>query len=403
MRPAQTVAGLAQFDRRGAGTDSERRAANWLATQIEGGGTRTAELEPFWCRPNWALAHAWHVALGLAGSLLSVGSPRVGGALVLAALLSLVVDELTGYSPGRRLTFEHASQNVRASTAAASKHPTTIIVTANYDAGRTGLVYRDAIRNLTATFKRLTANRGPGWLGWLAIALAWLLAVAILRLEGSKGTAIGAVQLVPTVALVLALALLIELASSGYGPAAGDNGSGTAVALALTAALDAAPPRHAQVELLLQGASDGSSLGLRKHLKRTSRNATNTIVIGVAACTNGHPRFYVSDGAFVPLRYLPRLATLAHEAAEGEPELQTTAARSRGTTPALAARQARLPAISIGCRTKDDQVPRSHHPQDTEADALAMDDAVQFGLMLVERIDSYLATRTAANPEPRPV
>jgi Peptidase family M28 len=401
MRPADTVAGLSEFERRGAGTDAERRAARWLATQIEAAGTRIAQLEPFWCRPNWALAHAWHVALGLAGSLLSVGSPRLGGALILAALLSLVADELTGYSPGRRLTFEHASQNVVASASAAIEATTTIIITANYDAGRTGLVYRDAIKHLIAPLKRLTANRGPGWLGWLAIALAWLLAVAILRLEGSKGTVIGAIQLVPTVALVLALAMLIELASSNYGPGAGDNGSGTAVALALTAALDAAPPHHANVELVLQGASDGSGLGLIQHLRRSNRKPTETIVIGVAACTAGHPRFYLSDGAFFPLRYLPRLAALANDASAADRELQGAPTHGRGTTPALPARRARLPAIAIGCLTNDDVVPRSHHPNDTLTDALSMDDAVQFGLMLVERIDSYLAARSRAL-EPRP-
>ena len=61
MRPAETIATLARFERRGAGTDSERRAANWLAEQVET-KTRTASIEPFWCRPNWALAHAWHAS-----------------------------------------------------------------------------------------------------------------------------------------------------------------------------------------------------------------------------------------------------------------------------------------------------------------------------------------------------
>ena len=75
---------------------------------------RSVRIEPFWCRPNWAATHAWHVLLGLIGSLVSVNSPRIGGAIVLAALLSVIVDERLGVSPGRRLTFERASQNVLA-------------------------------------------------------------------------------------------------------------------------------------------------------------------------------------------------------------------------------------------------------------------------------------------------
>src|SRR5947208_17168658 len=97
MRPAETIATLARFERRGAGTDSERRAANWLATQVDS-KTRTASIEPFWCRPNWALAHAWHAALGLAGSLVTEADARVGGALILIALLSLIADALSGLS-----------------------------------------------------------------------------------------------------------------------------------------------------------------------------------------------------------------------------------------------------------------------------------------------------------------
>jgi hypothetical protein len=394
MRPVDTITQLAAFERRGAGTESERRAANWLARQIETTGQRTARLEPFWCRPNWPLAHSWHVALGLVGSLLSVGSPRVGGAMILAALLCVIADELSGYSPGRRLTFEHASQNVVGSRETPSGKP-TVIITTNYDAGRTGLVYRDAIRHILTPVKRLTGNRLPGWLGWIAILLIWLLVIAVLRVEGSKGTAIGAVQLIPTVALVLALALLIELASSDYGPAAGDNGSGTAVALALTAALDAAPPRNANVELVLQGASDGSALGITRHIRRTGRKPADTIVVGIAPCAAGQLRYWTSDGDLVPLRYLPALTNMARELQTSEPELQTRAHKGRGVTPALAARRARLPAISFGCLDERDVVPRSHQRGDTPQalDERAMDDAVEFGLLLVEKIDAFLGTR----------
>ena len=74
-RPPEAVAGLDAFSRRGAGTDAERRAANWLASQATGART-SVSVEPFWCRPNWAVAQAWHAALAVAGSLVSVASAR---------------------------------------------------------------------------------------------------------------------------------------------------------------------------------------------------------------------------------------------------------------------------------------------------------------------------------------
>jgi hypothetical protein len=64
MRPLQTTAILAAIERRGPGTDAEQRAARRLDQQLTGAGHKVST-EPFWCRPNWALAHAWHAALAL--------------------------------------------------------------------------------------------------------------------------------------------------------------------------------------------------------------------------------------------------------------------------------------------------------------------------------------------------
>jgi hypothetical protein len=405
MRAAETVAGLVAFEQRGAGTDAERRAARWLAQQLEAGG-RGARLDPFWCRPNWALAHAWHVGLGLAGSLVSVHSPRVGGALLLVALISLVADDLTGFSLGRRLTPERASQNVigTAPGGTPEHERVRLIIAANYDAGRFGVAYRRSIRAPLARCRQALGGRAPGWLAWLAVAFIWLLVIAILRLFGHHGSIVAAAQLVPTIVLVLALALLVELGSSGYATAASDNASGTAVALALASALDVAPPGRIAVDVVLQGAGDGQGIGLREYLKNNRRTLTadRTIVLGVAACGAGALHWWVSDGALVPLRYLDRLSRLCAKLAVEQPQLGAAAHRGRGSSPALAARAARRPAISIGCLDERGLAPRSHQAGDTP-DALdqgALGASVQFGLMLVDAIDAFLAERQALDARP---
>ena len=155
MRALEATATLATFDRRGPGTDSERRAARRLARDLSGLSERATEdpndlsglsglsdpsdpsdpndpsaqgykvtTEPFWGRPNWALAHAWHVALALAGSLVSVGHPTLARHCSALALVSVLADGLTGLSPGRRLTPERASQNVVARRRARCRPPT---------------------------------------------------------------------------------------------------------------------------------------------------------------------------------------------------------------------------------------------------------------------------------------
>jgi hypothetical protein len=397
MRPAETIASLASFEGRGSGTDAERRAAGWLTRQLSSyrGDARS---EPFWCRPNWALSHAWHAVVALAGSLLAVIEPRVGGALVLLALLSLLVDAATGTSLGRRLTPERASQNIVSGRGGEER--VRLIITANYDVGRAGLAYRDRLRSAAARLAKITGRLGPGWLGWLAIILLWLLVVAVLRVDGDKGTAIGVAQLPPTVGLVLALALLLEQGTARFGPGANDNASGVAAAVALARALSVSPPRRLAIELVLQGAGDNGAIGLRRFLRarRETYRAPDTIVIGIAACGQGDPCWLQSDGALVPVGYFKRLRTLAADVANENPHLNARPHRGRGMTPALPARSRRLPTIAIGALDRRGLVARSHQATDTpdQIDTGSVDRVVEFGLLLVDAIDAYLASRPAS-------
>lgn len=394
----EIAAAVAAVPDRGPGTDAERRAALAAVEQIRRGGRRSAEIETFWCRPNWAMAQAWHTALGLAGSLVAVGSPKAGAGMLVAALLFVMADATFGISPGRRLTFEHASQNVVSS--APSQHgaaETRLIITANLDAGRQGLAHRQALRRPLARLRALADGRPPGWAAWLAIALVWALVTALLRVEGSRGTAVGVAQLIPTVGLVIALALLLDLAGAAWSPGANDNASGVGVVIALARALDAAPPAHAGVELVIAGAGDGQSIGLRRHLRRYRHTygARNTIVLGIGPCGAGRPAWLRSDGPLIPLAYFRVLRDLCQTVTTLDPSLGLAELRGRGDSPALAARQAGLAAITLTALDDEALAPRSHRPDDTadRLDPAVMDAVLRAALLLVDEIDAYLARR----------
>jgi hypothetical protein len=361
MRAENTISALAGFDRRGAGTDAERRAALWLAGELRD-PRRDAELETFWCRPNWAVAAAWHMALGLAGSLVAVSSPVVGLALVALALLSVIADSVTGISLGRRLTPERASQNV-VSRPAGPGPGVRLIMTANYDAGPNGAVYRDGPRGACAALRRWTIGAAPGWTGWLVVALGWVLVTAILR-------------------------------------------RGVAVALALVRALDVAPPPRLAVEVVLQGAGDGGMIGLRRHLRARRRELGrgDVVVLGIAACGAGRPRWWDSDGSLVPLRYSRWLRACAQRVAAAESHLGATAVRGRGVTPALPARAAHRAAITIGCLDRRGLAPRSHQAADTPPaiEPGSIDATLELALALVDAIDAKLGARASAPARRRP-
>lgn len=393
---------LAAFERRGPGTDAERRAARRLAGELLD-QRHHVRIETFWCRPNWALAQAWHVALALAGSLVSVSQPTIGAALVAVALLSALADELIGLSPGRRLTPERASQNVvarpRSATATDTPPeppPVKLIVTANYDAGRTGLVYRNALRRPAARLRRLAGPAAIGWVAWLALAMTWSLAIAIIRATAQHPAhSLGAIQFPPTVALVLALALLLEAAAAAYGPGANDNASGSAVAAAVFHALAASPPASLGLELVLAGAGEGGGVGLKRYLRRHREELTraNAVVLGIAPCGNGRLHYWRSDGRLIPLAYARPLQALAAG-------LQTAAPhRGRGRSPAHSARTRGLPAMTLGCLDHHTLPPRSHQTTDTPP---AIDDAslgttLEFALLLADEVSGWLRA-----PEPSP-
>lgn len=401
------VRGLAGFPNRRAGTDAERRAALWLVDQLAG-DVQGATVETFWCRPNWALAHALHAALAVAGSLVLLASPVAGVAILALTLASVLSDWLTGHSLGRAVTIEHASQNVllgspRQLSSHAPGHQTEhpegngsvrLILMANYDAGRAGLVYRDWLRHPTGAVREALAGFTPGWLGWLSIGIAWLLAIGALRLAGHSSGEIGLLQLPPTAGLLIAFALLLELAVASPSPAAGDNATGVGVAVALAGALGTMPLQHLTVELLLTGAGDGGQVGSRRYLRghRGERRGADTIMLGLADCATGTPCWWVSDGQLIPLRYARSLRELAQEIAAGEPHLQARPFNGRGSTPALPARLAGIPAITLGCLDLRGLAPNSHQPTDTveAVDTAALDAALQFALLMVDAIDTAI-------------
>lgn len=419
--PLPLISGLTRFSERGAGTDAERRAALWLAGELRRAG-RSARIETFWCRPNWALTHAWHAALGLAGSLTAVGSPRVGGALILVALLSVIADGVFGVSLGRRLTPERASQNVVSDAGneasgqaqglrtrrgrSPTPGPVHLIITANLDAGRTGLIHRAPVRRAAARLRPLAGGRLPGWLGWLVISLAGALAIAVVRLNGDHSTIVGVLQLVPTVALVLTVALLLDQATAAFGPAAGDNGSGVAAAVTLARALHTAPPGRMHVDLVLQGAGDGHAIGLQRYLRarRGQLDRTNTIVLGICACGAGDPRWWISEGQLVPVAHFAPLRRLAAAAAGQVPHLRAGPTRTRTASPALPATMKRLPSLALGALDRDDLPTRTHTAADTidNVQSASVQRTVELALLLVDEVDSYLAVAGPQRPVPDP-
>ena len=179
---------------RAACTDAERRAANRLHDRLRAAG-HEAWVETVWVRPRWAWSIALHCALTAIGGLVAIAAPVAG--LVVAAL-------------GARRPRRRGAEPPRA--AAAPDAPARDPERARRAAARDRAAV--AAGRPATTRRRRAAPRAssPG-----CARGSPLCALAVTRAPraaspGVDGTALGAVQLVPTVALLLGAAVAADAA-----------------------------------------------------------------------------------------------------------------------------------------------------------------------------------------------
>src|SRR4029453_15758704 len=142
----------------------------------------------------------------------------------------------------RLLMPRRPSQNVT-SPGPHPEAPARIVLTAHYDAARSGLLFWRWSRppgRLRRTIARLA---GPIDIAFWAVAALLPFAVARLFI-GEESTLFTAAQFVPTVILIGAVMLFVDIALSEVGPGASDNASGVAATLELARRLSDQPPQH---------------------------------------------------------------------------------------------------------------------------------------------------------------
>lgn len=330
MDPAVLARRLGEIRARRAGSDAERRAALLCARELRGAGRRP-QVQTLWFRPRRLGPHVIHAALGVAGSVTAVSSPVTGLALAGAGLVLALLDAL-GLPLLGMLLPRRATQNVLAPPVDTPPGSVRLVLSASADVPAEGVV--------GSRWRRVDSPLLPGAPGLLAIALAAVAACAGARLAGVEGTGIGAVQLVPTVVLIVLAALFADSAAARTPDSA--PGTGPAVALATAVALDARPPRRLAPEVLISGAGESGAPGMRSYVAARRRDVRpeDVVVIHLAA-RPGPVRYLVREGEHFGVRLHPQLVRLAGTIPGALP------AESRTTSPARVARGARWPAIVL--------------------------------------------------------
>jgi hypothetical protein len=265
----EVVEALAPLER-GAGTDGERRAAEWLADRLRRAGARDARVETVPFRDGYA-----RMLLPL--NLLPLTGRRVPA--LVAALL--IADDVSNYKRlwRRAVTRPKTTTNVIAE-AGDPESDRTLVVLAHHDAAPTGLVFDQA-------FQRWLARRFPGLVARSDTSLPlWWSVVA-----GPLLVALGARRMGRIVAILAGL-FGLDIARHRIVPGANDNLSGCAALVAL-AERDDLPVRvilaSCGAEEVLQG---GIYAFVEDHLKRL--DPARTWVLNLD--TIGSPELFMLEG-----------------------------------------------------------------------------------------------------------
>ena len=390
---------LCSFEGRGPGTDAERRAGNMLAGRLRAIGRR-GQIEPFFCHPQYAIVHLVHAAMGVAGSLLATVQPAAGFTLVFLAAISTYLDVNTRFYLVRSLLFRRVSQNV-VSPGDRPDAAARLVLIAHYDAARTGFIFSKASKRTRRLPERVRLGLAPLRLFFWA-GLAPLLPILGARMAGFDPSWLSVLQAIPTIVLIVAAFLAIDISLSDIVPGAYDNASGVAAVLSAAEELTTTPPANLDVWVVLAGSEEsfceGSRAFVRAHRKELDRGTTS--FINVDSVSWGDVAYEISQGAVISLNHdagLIELCEVLSSAGAGE----ARPIRHPLLDDALPPRIRRMRSITI--RTTDPEgnlAPWYHTHEDVpdRVDGEALTRATEFVVALARLLDREAGRAPAPEP-----
>jgi hypothetical protein len=367
---------------------------------------RSSQIEPFFAHPEYAIVHLIHAALGVAGSIIATVQPAVGFTLVFFAAISTYLDLNTRLYLVRSLLFRRVSQNV-VSPGARPDAPARLVLMAHYDAARTGYIFSKASKRIRRLPERVRLGFGPFriffWFG-----LAPLLPILGARMAGLDPTWLNAVQAIPTIVLIVAGFLLVDIALSDIVPGAYDNASGVAAVLSAAEELSANPPDNLDVWVVLAGSEESFCEGSRAFVRgrRKEFDRATTAFVNVDSVSYGQVAYEISQGPVISLPHDAQLIELCEAlATSGAADGGARSIRHPLLDDALPARVRRMRAITL--RTTDPNgnlAPWYHTHDDTpeRVDSEALTGATDFIIALARLIDRDAGRRASADSVTEP-
>ena len=355
----RVVRELAAHERPSASA-GERRAAEWIAAELDAAGCRDARVEE-------ERAHGgywWPLGLLNAGAALAA---RLGGrraaALVGGVAAAAIYDDVGGGRLWfRRRTLPHRPTFNAVAEAGDPEASRTIVFLAHHDAAHSGLVFhpalpRIAMRSMPALHEKAEQSVPilyGVFLGPLLLALWGLLGWRPLRAAGMLFS-------------LGASAAMANIGSSRVVPGANDNLSAVAVLVALAHALRERPVEGVRVVLLSTGSEESFMEGMqafgRRHFAGLPRETTEFVCI---ECVGSPELCVVEAEGMLRMRYYTgeTRERLARAGLDARVEL-TRGLRTVAATDALIALRAGYRTCTLGGVDEAKFPAQYHWPTDT--------------------------------------
>lgn len=361
---------LVRRQHRGTATESEGAAAAEMKGWLEALGYRVETQEFRTPRDTIYLGPSVVLAGFIAAALIGRTWPWAG-LILCVLLLAPMVGELLG---SNRLDFNlllptYRSRNLLARRPASGSVRRRLVISAHYDTQRASLLFHPRV----APHLQLYFTAVYGLLAAVPILLAVQWAAPDLAL-------VGPLLVLLAVLLGLNVAFLLFCRLTGrYINGANDNGSGTALVLALADRFAAAPLPDTELWFLLTGAEEVGTRGMKHFVQHTDLDVATTMFINIDNVGGGTLHYLLGEGMLAFRPYGDRLTALAGEmAAEHKDRVRprrNLLLPTDGLIPALAGYQ----AISFLAFDADGSLPNYHWYTDT-----------------IDRIDKELLTFTEA-------
>jgi peptidase M28-like protein len=380
---------IVSFGPRLPGTEADGRTTEYIASELHAYG-RSADLEEIRVRPAWHLTHALHAALAVAGTLISSTSSEPLGMLILLFAAVSTYGDITGrfyivrFLMPRRRTTNVTSAQPRPGSGA------RVVLTANHDAPRTGLLWiRRRRTGAPGRLRRLLASlAGPlDIFFWTAMAA---LVAALARLALTDSGVLTVVQFVLAAVLLTYVMLFVDAAISDPSPGASTNASGVVALIEIGRRLQERAPRGIETWLVFPAAKEGLALGMRAWLREhgDELDPRDTFFVNVDTIGQGDVHHVTADGYGLVFRSDQRLVRLCEE-------LGSASHTWRMGTDATQAAMAGFPSVTICCLDAAGRMPEFHRTTDTaeRIDPGAVARATDVTEEIVRRIDAVYTPR----------